>query len=100
MRADTISFVELHVATVCGWLLIRAWFLFEYDYYAVYYADLKFNLYFSFYKYKVQVSILCIQVQELACECLISLTHHQHNPQWLRHQLRLLGGLDILANLG
>ena len=40
------------------------------------------------------------QVQELACECLISLTHHQHNPQWLRHQLRLLGGLDIVANLG
>ena len=43
---------------------------------------------------------LCLQVQELACECLISLTHHQHNPQWLRHQLRLLGGLDLVANLG
>ena len=41
-----------------------------------------------------------VQVQELACECLISLTHHQHNPQWLRHQLRLLGGLDLVANLG
>ena len=74
--------------------------LFEYDYYAVYYAGLKFNFYYSFYKYKVTGPILCVQVQELACECLISLTHHQHNPQWLRHQLRLLGGLDILANLG
>ena len=49
---------------------------------------------------KVKGRFYAIQVQELACECLISLTHHQHNPQWLRHQLRLLGGLDILANLG
>ena len=36
MHAATISFVELHVATVCGWLLIRVWFLFEYNYYALY----------------------------------------------------------------
>ena len=41
-----------------------------------------------------------ISVDELARECIISLTVPQNNPQWLRDELRAQGALDRLANMG
>ena len=40
------------------------------------------------------------QVSEFARECLISLTAPVNSPHWIREELRISGGLDILANMG
>ena len=47
-----------------------------------------------------RVSTQEISVEELARECIISLTAPQNNPQWLRDELRAQGALDRLANMG
>lgn len=41
-----------------------------------------------------------ISVEELARECIISLSSPQNNPQWLKDELRIQGALDKLANMG
>ncbi len=41
-----------------------------------------------------------ISVEELARECIISLTTPQNSPQCLRDELRAQGALDRLANMG
>ena len=40
------------------------------------------------------------QVSDLARECLISLTSPVNSPHWIREELRIIGGLDTLANKG
>ena len=41
-----------------------------------------------------------LQVSDLARECLLSLTAPVNSPHWIREELRITGGLDILANMG
>ena len=47
-----------------------------------------------------QVSTDPILVEELSRECIISLTSPHNDPQGIRDELRTLGGIDRLANMG
>ena len=46
------------------------------------------------------LSLPPLQVSDLARECLLSLTAPVNSPHWIREELRITGGLDILANMG